>query len=136
MGNYINHTGIIKRIEGRTLYVAITKVSSCSTCSSKSTCFSSNQNEMLVEVENDGKDHKIGDRVELRASSNIGLFAMFLAYCLPLLILIVVLFISIRIFQIGDVWAVALSLIALIVYYGLLYILRNKIKQKINFELK
>lgn len=136
MGDYVNHTGIIRRVEERTLYVAINKSSSCSSCSSKSTCFSSNQSEMLVEVENDGKVHNIGDIVELRTSVNIGLFAMFFAYCLPLLILIVVLFILIKFFQFEDIEAIVLSLASLVVYYGLLYTLRNRIKQKIKFELK
>lgn len=137
MNQYIEHIGVVKEIKGNSLYVAVNQQSSCSTCSSKSSCFSSGRNEMLVEVISDkAADYSIGDTVELRASNKIGYIAVFYAYVLPLFLLVVFLFGSIKLFNAGEVMAISLSFASLLVYYLILYMFRNKLKNKINFELK
>lgn len=137
MKQYIEHIGVVKKINGRSLFVAISQQSSCSTCSSKSSCFSSGKNEMIVEVVSDNAgNYSVGDTVMLYASNRIGYIAVFYAYMLPLFILVIVLFGSLKLFGLSDLAAILLSFASLAVYYFIIYLFRDKLKNKINFELK
>lgn len=136
MNQYIEHKGVVKEVREHSLLVEISQQSSCSTCSSKSSCFSSGKNQLTVEVNCSGRDYKVGDVVELRASGKIGFIAVFYAYFLPLVLLVAVLFGTVKLFDVGDVMAILLSFVALAVYYFILYLFRDKLKNKINFELK
>lgn len=137
MKQYIEHIGVVKKINGRSLFVAISQQSSCSTCSSKSSCFSSGKNEMIVEVVSDNAgNYSVGDTVMLYASNRIGYIAVFYAYMLPLFILVIVLFSSLKLFGLSDLAAILLSFASLAVYYFIIYLFRDKLKNKINFELK
>lgn len=137
MSQNIDHIGIIKGINGNVLLVSINQQSSCSSCSSKSSCFSSGKNEMVVEVVSDkASDYNIGDTVRLCASGKIGFIAVFYAYFLPLLLLVIVLFGSIKMFNMGEMLSILLSFVSLAAYYLILYFFRGKLKSKINFELK
>lgn len=92
---------------------------------------------MVVEVVSDkASDYNIGDTVRLCASGKIGFIAVFYAYFLPLLLLVIVLFCSIKMFNMGEMLSILLSFISLAVYYLILYFFRDKLKSKINFELK
>lgn len=92
---------------------------------------------MVVEVVSDkASDYNIGDTVRLCASGKIGFIAVFYAYFLPLLLLVIVLFGSIKMFNMGEMLSILLSFVSLAVYYLILYFFRDKLKSKINFELK
>lgn len=92
---------------------------------------------MVVEViSDDACNYEIGDTVRLCASGRIGFIAVFYAYFLPLFLLVIVLFGSIKLFKAGEIMSILLSFVSLGVYYAILYLFRNKLKKKINFELK
>lgn len=130
------HKGIVKEIKDGILYVKIDQQSSCSSCSSRNSCFSPNKNELLVEVNSKGENYNIGDEVEIIGAASIGFLAVFYAYFLPLVILVAVLFGSMRLFKIEDWLAIIFSFAALSAYYMVLYAFRNKLKRKVKFELK
>lgn len=136
MSNNIRHKGIVKEIKDDILYVKIDQQSSCSSCSSRNSCFSPNKNELLVEVNSKGGKYNIGDEVEVLGSTSIGFFAVFYAYFLPLVVIVAVLFGAMNIFMVKDWLAIIFSFLALTVYYFVLYAFRDRIKRKVNFELK
>lgn len=92
---------------------------------------------MIVEVVSDkASNYNIGDNVRLCASGKIGFIAVFYAYFLPLFLLVIVLFGSIKIFEMGEMFSILLSFTSLALYYFILYFFRDKLKSKIKFELK
>lgn len=92
---------------------------------------------MIVEVVSDNAgNYSVGDTVMLYASNRIGYIAVFYAYMLPLFILVIVLFSSLKLFGLSDLAAILLSFASLAVYYFIIYLFRDKLKNKINFELK
>lgn len=92
---------------------------------------------MTVEVISDKASlYHVGDTVRLCASGKIGFIAIFYAYFLPLILLVAVLFGSIKIFSAGEIISILLSFVSLAIYYAVLYLFRGRLKKKINFELK
>ena len=61
--------------------------------------------------------------------------ALLLGFGLPLLLLVVVLLVTLRVTSHEGKAALA-ALLALVPYYGLLYLFRNSIRQKLSFYLE
>ena len=84
----IKHSGVIDKIENRTVYVKIVQVSACSGCQAKSLCRISEMKEKIVEVVVDAPErYSVGQVVTVLGTTSQGAKAVALAFGLPLFIL-------------------------------------------------
>ena len=130
MTDIIKHRGIVENIEGSHVRVRIVQTSACSACSVKGHCNASESKEKLIDVfDMKASSYRIGEEVMIYGTTSMGMQAVLLAFGIPL-------FISMR-FTGGDELRSALAaLSALLPYYLIIYVCRNKLSKKFSFTLE
>lgn len=136
MSKIIEHSGIIHQINGKHIRVQITQTSACSACHAKGTCTAADMKDKYIDVESTNSNYKIGDEVTLYGQSAMGLFAVLLAFVLPFLLVLGVLFILNHFMDNEEVLAGAIALGALIPYYIILSFFNTKLQAKLKFYIK
>ena len=129
----IKHEGIVESIGADGCKVRILQASACSSCSARQLCRSSESKEKLIEVRGHYPTLRVGDGVTLVGSVRQGLRASLLAYVVPLVLMLVVLFAVTRSY--GEAAGASAALLVLVLYYGVLYLLRNKLGEEFAFEI-
>ena len=137
----IEHEGIIDNISGNRYTVRITQATACSECHAKDACISADTKTKMVDVVDTSGRFKVNEKVMLAGKTSIGYKAVLWAFVLPLILLIGVVLLSVRVWGVGELQAALISLVALVPYYALLYIMRHKMgeklenkKKKLNYE--
>ena len=136
MSNKIKHTGIVDEVEGNCIHVRILQSSACSGCKVAAHCNASETKEKVIDVVTaDAHNYQQGDNVVVVADSAVGFRASLYGYLLPLLLMVVTLIALLAITKSEGI--AALSAIGVLVpYYLMVYLLRNQIKNKLNFEIQ
>lgn len=136
MSNKIKHTGIVDEVEGNCVHVRILQSSACSGCKVAAHCNASETKEKVIDVVTaDARNYQRGDNVVVVADSAVGFKASLYGYLLPLLLMVVTLIALLAITKSEGI--AALSAIGVLVpYYLMVYLLRNQIKNKLNFEIQ
>ena len=134
MGTKISHSGIVESISEECVQVRILQTSACAACKVAGHCHASESKEKIVDVliVPDASRLKVGDNVTVCASNDVANRALLLGFGLPLLILVSVLLIALF-FLSDEGLAAMMALLALVPYYILLYLLRDRIRQKMAF---
>ena len=135
MSQKIEHTGIITRIDNNNVQVQIIQVSACSTCHAKSACTASDMDEKIIDVVSTDTTLKVGDRVLLSGQSSMGLFAVMLAFVVPFLLILLLLFI-LRSYTDNEALSGTLALTVLIPYFAILSLFNKKLKNKFQFQIE
>lgn len=130
----IRHEGIIESLGAEGCTVRILQASACSSCSARQLCRSSESKEKLVEVKGHYPTLHVGDRVTLVGSVRQGLRASVLAYVVPLIIMLVVLFLVTH--HYGEKLGALAALLALALYYGVLFLLKDKLAGQFSFRIE
>ena len=130
----VKHCGEVIRIEGNSVFVRMTVNSACSACHAKGVCGVSESTEKIVEVETaSATDFNIGESVEVALlSDSMGAKSVVLAYVVPFLVLTLMLVGSLMMGA-GEGVAVLSALGGVAIYYVVLHLLRDKVKNKIKF---
>lgn len=130
----IKHIGEVMRIDGNTIFVRMTVNSACSACHAKGVCGVSESTEKIVEVESAAAtDFNIGDSVEVALmSDSMGVRSVVLAYVMPFFVLALLL-IGVLMAGFSEGVAVLAALCGVVLYYVVLHLLRDKVKNKIKF---
>ena len=130
----VKHCGEVIRIEGNSVFVRMTVNSACSACHAKGVCGVSESTEKIVEVETaSAADFSIGESVEVALlSDSMGAKSVVLAYVVPFLVLTLMLVGSLMMGA-GEGVAVLSALGGVAIYYVVLHLLRDKVKNKIKF---
>jgi sigma-E factor negative regulatory protein RseC len=89
---------------------------------------------MVDVVVPEGKTYRVGQRVVVQESVSMGFRAVLVAYCVPLVLLIVVLGVAYLLTG-SEGLSALLSLLAVVVYYLVLWCLRSKLKRTFSFKL-
>ena len=131
----IEHTGVVSKITDKSLYVNMLVSSACGSCEAKGACGVAESEIKQVEIPLNGKNYNTGDQVIVRLEKSHGILAIILGYILPFILMIIVLVISIQVSG-NEALSGLLSIGILIPYYFILYLTRNKLKQKFTFTLK
>ncbi|PSK82674.1 SoxR reducing system RseC family protein [Prolixibacter denitrificans] len=131
----IFHRGVVKFADDHRIVVGIVSQSACVSCSVNGSCNMSDVKEKEVEIESWKGTYTRGEFVEVIASESQGFRALFVAYILPLIILLITLIVLLQTTG-NESLAAAASLGVLVPYYGILYLLKEKIKQKLNFSIR
>lgn len=136
MSNKIKHSGVIERIEGDSVQVRIVQTSACAACKVAGHCNASESKEKIVDVlHTDVSRFHVGDAVLVVASTQVAYHALLMGFGIPLLILVGILVALLQI--IGNEATAALSaLAALVPYYAVLYMMRNRIRDKLAFSIE
>ncbi len=137
MSTKISHSGIIESIHEGCVQVRILQTSACAACKVASHCNASESKEKFIDVRNvrDTSQLKVGDSVVVSASRDVANRALLLGFGVPSLILISVLLIMLKLTSDEGIAAIV-SLLALVPYYLVLFLMRNKIQQKIAFSIE
>ncbi len=130
----IRHEGIIESLGAEGCTVRILQASACSSCSARQLCRSSESKEKLVEVKGHYPTLHVGDRVMLVGSVRQGLRASVLAYVVPLIIMLIVLFLVTH--HYGEKLGALAALLALALYYGVLFLLKDKLAGQFSFRIE
>lgn len=136
MSNKIKHNGVVDGVEEGCVRVRILQSSACSACKVASHCNASETKEKIIEVQvADAVKYQLGDSVVVVADTAVGFRASLYGYLLPLLLMVVVLVAVLKITQ-SEGYAAMSALGILIPYYIGLYLLRNKLQNKLSFSLE
>ena len=134
MGTKISHSGIVESISEGCVQVRILQASACAACKVAGHCHASESKEKIVDVLNvrDTSRLKVGDSVTVCASRDVANRALLLGFGLPFLILVFVLLVAFKLLS-DEGLAALTALVALVPYYFVLYLLRDRIQQKMAF---
>ena len=137
MSTKISHSGIVESISEGCVQVRILQASACAACKVAGHCHASESKEKIVDVLDvrDASRLKVGDSVIVSASRDVANRALLLGFGVPFLILVSVLFIMLKVVSDEGLAAIT-AILALMPYYGVLYLMRDRIQQKIAFSIE
>lgn len=136
MSNKIKHNGVVDGVEEGCVRVRILQSSACSACKVAAHCNASETKEKIIEVQvADADRYQQGDSVIVVADTAVGFRASLYGYLLPLILMVVSLVAVLKITQ-SEGYAAVSALGILIPYYIGLYLLRNKLRNKLSFSLE
>ena len=132
MQNTVEHQGVIISIDGKVAHVKIEQTSACASCHVKSVCGASEKSEKIVDANLLDTSLKIGDQAIVIGQKSLGIQAVLLAYVLPFIVIVSMLFI-VNIFTTNELVIGTCALASLIPYFAILRLMRNKIQAKFQF---
>jgi len=129
----ISHEGIITRITDDELEIKILAQSACAACHAKSACGMGEQAEKILTVPRPtNKDFALNQKVNVKMAIGQGNKAALLAYLIPIILLLAVLFVCLGL-GLGEGLAALISIVALVPYYIVLYLKRDALKKKFEY---
>lgn len=136
MSTKISHSGIVERIDGDCVQVRIVQISACAACKVAGYCNAAESKEKVIDVRSDrSAAFQPGQQVVVSTSGQVAARALLWGFGMPFLILVVVLFSVLKLT--GSEAAAALGAIgALVPYYFLLWLLRDKMRQRLAFTIE
>lgn len=132
----ISHEGVVTKITDDTLEIKIIAQSACAACHAKSACSMGDQAEKILTVPRpQGQDFQLSQKVKVVMAIGQGNKAAVLAYLIPIILLLAVLFICLGL-RLNDGLSALISIAALIPYYIVLYLCRDKLKKKFEYRIE
>ena len=132
----IEHEGIVQCAEKGVVHVKITSRSACGACKARQACGMAETQEKLVVVPTpEAGCYAPGEAVCVGVRKKAGRIAVLLAYGGALVVLLAALILSVGVFGAGDGIGVAVSLAAVVLYYGVLWLCRRRIEHTIQFTI-
>lgn len=136
MAKEIQHIGTVAEVSAKQVVVRITSRSACGSCAARAACGLAEAQEKLIEVRTaDAARYAVGDEVMVGVKPYIGAKAVGLAYVGALVVLIVALVLSVGVFGVSEGVGVLITLAAVALYYGVLWLVKDKIEHTIQFTI-
>ena len=136
MADIIKHRGVVEKIEGTHVVVRIVQTSACSACSAKGLCNASESKEKQIDVYGVQASYRIGEEVVVCGTTSMGMRAVLLAFGVPLLILLLALFVTMRITDGDALLSAFVALLAVMLYYLLVYFMKDKLDRTFSFTIE
>ena len=135
MGEIVSHEGIVTNIKGDDVEVKILSKSACASCNIKTACNMSEMQEKIITI-SAPKDKKLSIGQEVKVSMALGQAnrAVIFAYVIPSIILISMIFI-LNYLKIDEGINALVSIGSLVPYYLILFLFKDKIKRKFEYEI-
>ena len=128
--------GIIRAINGDDISVEVIVSSACSGCHAKSICIPSDRRKEVITVKNTRhEDYRVGETVELLLETSAGNKAVVLAYVLPLLVLLALLFGCYALTG-KELLSVGVGVLGVVVYYLVLKSFSKGVEKGIEFGIR
>ena len=130
----IKHNGEVVGICGDTVKVRLTVSSACSGCHAKAVCGVDESAEKIVEISGvEAAEYSVGEVVEVALQSNsMGAMAVVLTYVVPFFVLALLL-VGSTVVGLSEGAAALVALGSVVVYYLVLYLVRERVKKTIKF---
>ena len=136
MSNKIKHAGVVDGVEGECVRVRILQSSACSACKVAAHCNASETKEKIIDVmDADASHYQKGDQVMVVADTAVGFRASLYGYLLPLILMVVIL-VGVLAATHSEGLAALSALGILMPYYVLLFLMRNKLRNRLSFTLE
>jgi sigma-E factor negative regulatory protein RseC len=132
----IEHEGIIEKINGNHITIRILPQSACSTCHVKGACMAAVMKEKFVDVSDNTGLFRENERVIVTGKESTGHKALLWAYVFPVILIIVMLVLGTSVWHFNETEAALGSLLTLVPYSFLLYLLRHKMANTFRFSIK
>lgn len=135
MSNKIKHIGVVDGVEDGCVRVRILQSSACSACKVAAHCNASETKEKVIEVLDGGaSSYRVGEQVVVMADAAVGFLASLYAYLLPLFLMVATLVVVMAVCH-SEALAALLSLGVLVPYYILLFLFRERLRNRLRFSL-
>ena len=130
----VEQKGIVIKKQEDKVVVKIEQKSTCSSCHARGACTSLDKKDKEIEIKTkDIENYNIGDKVIIAISTKLGMKAVLIAFVLPLVLLIIAMFLSIKIFLLSQSLSALISLIVVAAYYFLLYKQNHRLSKEFTF---
>ena len=136
MSETISHKGKIVKITPQVTTVAFIRHGACSECHAAGLCGMGDMAEKVIDLPTDPyAKYNVGDEVEVLLKASMGFKAVYLAYLVPLVVLLACI-LGLMALGVGEVAAGLSGISAVGVYYLLLWVFRGKLQNEYVFTLK
>ncbi len=115
--------------------VRIQQESACGSCHAKEFCCSTDCAERDLTIPNDARLYTVGEEVWIEGNNYQGFLSVLLAFVLPLCLLLLVTFVSIKIFAWGELIIISFALFCMLIYYLIISLLEAKLKSLLTFKI-
>ena len=137
MAEVIRHDGIIDSIEDDCIHVRIVQASACAACGAKSLCSAAESKEKIVDVYGaDTQIYQVGQKVMVEGAATMGMKAVRLAFLFPLILLVGAMALAMWLSAGNEAVAALSALLALTIYFLVLFACKKKLKNKFSFVIK
>ena len=135
MNQRISHEGIITRIDNDNVQIKILSKSACASCNIKGACNMSEMKEKIIDIPRP-KDKNLSIGQEVKISMRLGQAnkAVIFAYVIPVIILVGMIFI-LNALKFDEGINALISIGSLVPYYLILFLFRNNLKRKFEYEI-
>ena len=134
--NEITHRGKIVEITPDFTTIEIIASSACSSCHAKNLCGMSEDQEKLIMLATDPyAAHKVGDEVEVCTKMTMGLKAVWISYVIPLAVLMILILSLSGVFE-TEVFRGLAAIAGVGVYYFIIWLFRDRLKNEFTFYIK
>ena len=131
----ISHTGKVVEATSDFITVQIVSESACAACHASSLCSMSEAVEKTISVSTPAYEfYEIGEEVEVSLKASMGHKAVWIAYAIPLVVLMAAIGIA-SAAGAGELYCGLAGIGAVAVYYLLVYLFRDKLKDQYIFEI-
>ncbi len=136
MSTKISHSGVVESIDDDCVHVRIVQTSACAACKVAGYCNAAESKEKIVDVHcTNPTFYKVGQLVTVSTSGQVAVRALLWGFGVPFVVLVAVLFVVLK--MTGSEGTAALSaLLALIPYYGMLWLFREKMREQLAFAIE
>jgi len=134
-GTDIAHTGKIVEITPSTILVEIVSNSACSSCHAAGFCGVSEAVKKMIEVPATYGNWSVGQEVEVNLKRSMGFKAVWLAYAIPLVVLMAVL-LGLNAAGMAELSSGLIAIAAVAVYYFVLWLFRDRLRNEYSFYIK
>lgn len=128
----IAHKGMVKEIRDNVVFVEIQVSSACGACKAAAFCGTSEGGRLVEAKIPHGMHLEIGEEVSVKITESMGTKALLLGYGLPFVVVVLAIFVLIAL-GVGEGISALVSLVALAIYYFVMYLCRDRIKKEFNF---
>lgn len=136
MNQRITHSGVVDSVEDGCVHVRIVQTSACAACKVASYCNAAESKEKMIDVFCDSvAEYKVGQQVVVSTSGQVAAKALLWAFGVPFVLLMVVL-VLVLLLTGNEGWAALGALAALVPYYIILWLLRDKMREQLAFQIE
>ena len=137
MAEVIRHDGIIDSIEDDCIHVRIVQASACAACGAKSLCSAAESKEKIIDVYGaNTQAYQVGQKVMVEGAATMGMKAVRLAFLFPLILLVGAMTLTMWLSAGNEAVAALSALLALTIYFLVLFACKKKLKNKFSFVIK
>lgn len=131
----IKHKAVVSKISEDSIQASIAITTACDGCHAKSSCGMTDNKTRLIDIPYTGDQLNLGDHIQITGDASIGNRAVFYAYILPFLIVMLVLILSLSVLHTTETEAGSYSLLSLPIYYLALFLFKKTFSKKYTFRI-